>query len=192
MDKLITQAKQDRDQTYLIYKSQNFIVDVLEIFSKGFTSPVQFSYPFPDDVKIFAIPAGQGIIDTRTEEAKQVGNINHFGIPVNYQEKIITIDIQPDPFTLVKSMNIDLLPTPIPIKLTFSTMVDGSGDLYNYEINEDLLQEDGIQIPRTMLDEIAKQMAQIITSDILIIEGDHEGLTGTYEFDWSVYLAVPS
>lgn len=189
MDKLIAQAKQDRDEAFLIYKTRNFIVDILEIFSKGFTSPVGLSYPFPEDVKIFAIPVGQGTIDTRTKKEKEEeGKINYFGQPVNYQEKIITINIQPDPPTLARTMNINLSPTPIIIKLTFFTMMDGSGNLYNSEIE---LQEE-IEVPRTMFDEIAKQMALIITSRVMDIDGDHKGLTGTYEFDWPVYLAVPN
>ena len=60
-----------------------------------------------------------------------------FGQTISHQNRIISVNIQPDPVALIKSMNINLIPSPVNIIMTLSGTVNGDGELQNYEINNE-------------------------------------------------------
>lgn len=197
------QAKQSRDQAYLNFQKWNFTVDILENYNKYFNSPVGLTYPFPKDIELLAIPVNQGEIDTRSDREKQEeGTITSYGDVISYQRKIIPINIQPDPISLIKSLNIDFLPNPVTIMMTFAGPINGDGYLTNYKIcneegqlniwGQENLNSERITIPKSILDEIAKQIGPKIDRDKLKTHGDNHALYGYYNFNWSVYLIIPS
>lgn len=177
----IDQVRQARDKAYLTYQTLRFATEILDDFNhdtyEEYVSPVGLTYPSNMNGLLFAIPTGQGTIDIRSDGEKQIdGTIGP-----------ITLNIQPDPVAIARSVNVNLLPNTTNIEMIFNIQM--SQEFHNCKIDADKLFEKGLNIPESILDEMAKQIASNIFS--MKIRTRRHIVNGKYKFTWPVYLAIP-
>ena len=110
----------------------------------------------------------------------------------------VMINIQPEPISVLQSMNISFIHQPTNIKMTIVCQMTKDGDPVDCKILTDengLLQNydeekpTNIMIPEAMLEELVKQIEPYLNSRILSITDEED--ESYFSFNWPVYLVIP-
>jgi len=187
METLLKESKTQRDNYYMLYKSWQFTVDILDILNKGINSPVGLTPPFNNDQIIMAIPVSSGVINLPE---------SNLSIP---------LIIEPNPIDIARNMNLTLSDA---IRITITMYGKGKFES-DYIAEWDVLcendrlanicneNEDGYDIvssnmviPKSILEVIKQQITPDKLDEDLKEYGEFRPRVG-FNFEWDVYLVIP-
>ena len=195
IQKLILTAQQQRDQAKIQYRSLEISLSLLT------------SLHCVSDKKtakcMICIPLGQHKLDLRNDYQKKLdGTISTENIILTYQNRIIKVSVEPDPFTVAQQMQIPVMleQTQVGMCLYGFASADGflrtykiahrNGRLQVYDPSTEQMKNTNVYMADYILDLLAQQIGPQLTRQDLDYKNDNDCLIGFFNFFWPAYQII--